>query len=202
MACRLVGAKPLSEPMMVSLLTHMASMSFSRNSASSPPPESFHLIIENVHKIFDNERHAGKKSCLTLQSAPWLLMAQHCEVPGMMTSSNWNIFRITGPLCGEVTGESPLTKASDAELWCFLWSAPERTIEQAIETPVIWDAIVLILTSLPCDNQDRTSYIHRTDTATDHTEITRRKLLHHDLAIQYPLAAPICKYIRPRIAQW
>ena len=45
----------------------------------------------------------------------------------MMTSSNGNIFRITGPLCGEFTGHRwiPLTKASDAELWYFLWSAPE-----------------------------------------------------------------------------
>ena len=40
---------------------------------------------------------------------------------GMMTSSNGNIFRVTGPLCGEFTGDRwiPLTKASDAELWCF-----------------------------------------------------------------------------------
>ena len=31
-------------------------------------------------------------------------------------------FRVTGPLCGEFTGHRwfPLTKASDAELWCFL----------------------------------------------------------------------------------
>ena len=42
----------------------------------------------------------------------------------------------------------PLTKASDAELWCLLWSAPKQTVEQTIETPVIWDAIALILTSL------------------------------------------------------
>ena len=42
-----------------------------------------------------------------------------------MTSSNGNIFRVTGPLCGEFTGDRwiPLTKASDAELSCFLWSA-------------------------------------------------------------------------------
>ena len=41
----------------------------------------------------------------------------------MMTSSNGNIFRVTGPLCGEFTGDRwiPHTKASDAELWCFLW---------------------------------------------------------------------------------
>ena len=49
-----------------------------------------------------------------------------------------------------VTGEKkiPLTKASDAELWCFLWSAPEQTAEQTLETLVIWDAIALIMTSL------------------------------------------------------
>ena len=39
-------------------------------------------------------------------------------------------------------------KGSDAELWCFLWSAPEQTVAQAIETPVIWDAIAFIMTSL------------------------------------------------------
>ena len=38
-----------------------------------------------------------------------------------MTSSNGNIFRVTGHLCGEFTGPRwiPRTKASDAELWCF-----------------------------------------------------------------------------------
>ena len=44
----------------------------------------------------------------------------------MMTSSNWNMFLVTGHLCGEFTGHQwiPLIKASDAGLWCFLWSAP------------------------------------------------------------------------------
>ena len=38
----------------------------------------------------------------------------------------WKHFRVTGPLCGEFTGHRwiPGTKASDAELWCFPWSAP------------------------------------------------------------------------------
>ena len=31
-------------------------------------------------------------------------------------------------------------------VWCFLRSAPEQTSEQIIETPVIWDATVLIMT--------------------------------------------------------
>ena len=45
----------------------------------------------------------------------------------MMTSSNGNIFRVTDLLCGEFTGPRwiPRTKASDAELWSFLWTAPE-----------------------------------------------------------------------------
>ena len=63
---------------------------------------------------------------------------------GMMTS-NGNI-RVTGPLWGESTGQRwiPLTKASGTEHLCFLWSAPEQTFEQTIESPVIWDTIALI----------------------------------------------------------
>ena len=68
----------------------------------------------------------------------------------MMTSSNGNILRDTGPLWEEFTGDRwiPHRKASDAELGCFLWSAPELTVEQTIETPGIWDATALIMTSL------------------------------------------------------
>ena len=45
----------------------------------------------------------------------------------MMTSSNGTFFRINGHLCGEFSGHRwiPRTKASDAKLWWFLWSAPE-----------------------------------------------------------------------------
>ena len=39
----------------------------------------------------------------------------------------------------------PLIKASDAELWCFVWSAPQPAVGQTLETPVIWDAILLIM---------------------------------------------------------
>ena len=43
----------------------------------------------------------------------------------MMTSSNGDIFRVTGPMCGELAAHRwiPLTKAGDSELWCFLWHA-------------------------------------------------------------------------------
>ena len=46
----------------------------------------------------------------------------------MITSSNGNIFRVTGPLCGEFIGHRwiPLTKAIGAELRYFLWFVPEQ----------------------------------------------------------------------------
>ena len=70
--------------------------------------------------------------------------------PTMMTSSNGSIARVTGPLCGEFTGHwwIPLTKASDADLWCTLWSAPEQTIKKTLLTPVIYDAVAPIMTPL------------------------------------------------------
>ena len=68
----------------------------------------------------------------------------------IMTSSSGNNFHVTGLLCGEFTGHRwiPRIEASDAELWCFLWSVPEPTFAQTKETRVIWDAIALIMTLL------------------------------------------------------
>ena len=46
----------------------------------------------------------------------------------IMTSWNGDIFSVTDPLWGESNGHrwiSP-TKASDAEIWCFIWSPPEK----------------------------------------------------------------------------
>ena len=47
-----------------------------------------------------------------------------------MTSSNGNIFRVTGHLCGEFTGPPwiPHTKASDAELWCYFDLRPNKRL--------------------------------------------------------------------------
>ena len=49
-----------------------------------------------------------------------------------MMSSNGNIFRVTGHLCGEFTGHwlIPCTKASDAELWCFLGSVLNKRLSK------------------------------------------------------------------------
>ena len=104
-----------------------------------------------------------KKKCYIIYIEMWKANRQQCRIEAwhilrssirttfiwnrlmsqywyMMTSSNGNIFRVTGPLWGEFTSHRwiALTKSSDQELWCFLWSAPEQTVEQTIETPVIW----------------------------------------------------------------
>ena len=85
--------------------------------------------------------------CLVKSSSLFLYIV-YCYY--YMTSSYGNIFRAPGPLWGESTSQRwiPLTKASDAELWCLLWPEPEQMVKQTIVTPVIWDAIVLIMTSL------------------------------------------------------
>ena len=57
----------------------------------------------------------------------------------MKLSPNGNIFRVTGSLWGESAGHRwiPFIKGRDAELWSFLWSAPEKNVEQTIKTAVI-----------------------------------------------------------------
>ena len=70
----------------------------------------------------------------------------------MMTSSNGNIFRVTGPLCGESTGHRwiPLTKASDAELLCFFYlrlikQLSKQSRHRWFETPSLSLVIVSVL---------------------------------------------------------
>ena len=79
----------------------------------------------------------------------------------MMTSSNGNIFRVAGPLWWGSIGHRwiPLTMASDAELWCFFRCEHEQTVEQTMETPVIWDTITLFMMSLQCRHLKQFEYI-------------------------------------------
>ena len=76
---------------------------------------------EEISKII---RSSASKSCDLDPIPTWLLKLCLSE---LMTSSNGNIFRVTGHFCGEFTGQRwiPRTKASDSELLFFLWSAPE-----------------------------------------------------------------------------
>ena len=72
-----------------------------------------------------------------------------------MTSSNGNIFRVTGHLCGEFTGDwwIPLTKPSDTELCCFFHLRLNKRLSKPIVMLVIWNVIALIMTSLWCITQ-------------------------------------------------
>ena len=67
----------------------------------------------------------GNGYSISHEICTWICCALFCWITGsvMMTSSNGNIFRVTGHLCGEFTGHRwiPRTKASDAELWCFFY---------------------------------------------------------------------------------
>ena len=70
--------------------------------------------------------------CHTNEVSTWHAQNQRLAYI-MMTSSNDNIFHVTGPLWRESTVQRwiPLTMASDTELWCFLWSASERLRKQS-----------------------------------------------------------------------
>ena len=107
-----------------------------------PLGTNFSEILIEIHAFAFKKVHLNMSSgkwrpfCLGLNVLMWIpamgrwcviAMASGCvayvmPVIHMMTSSNGNIFRVTGHLCGEFTGPRwiPRTKASDAELWCFL----------------------------------------------------------------------------------
>ena len=82
-------------------------------------------LYVNVSKIplsFQNkELIQAQEAVCDFQSSLETTMTSSHAFFSTMTSSNGNIFRVTGPLCGEFIGHRwiPLTKASDAELWCF-----------------------------------------------------------------------------------
>ena len=80
------------------------------------------LIKETRNFIMD--QFNGKDMCNILRYIVWNISGQ-TKYDNMITSWNGKIFRVTGHLCGEFTGHRWIhrTKASDAELWCFPWSA-------------------------------------------------------------------------------
>ena len=76
-------------------------------------------IMEKLTAVYNN-----KGNTKTLHHCPF---SPHKRQVILMMSSNGNIFRVTGHLCGEFTGPRwiPCTKAGDVDLWCFLWFASE-----------------------------------------------------------------------------
>ena len=86
------------------------------------PPKPMEMSFHGK-TIVDN--YFATKFCICTSTAQLLRYVLNFII--MMPSSNGNIFHIAGTLCGEFTGHRwiPHTKATDAELWCFLWTAPE-----------------------------------------------------------------------------
>ena len=135
MAWRRPGDKPLSEPMMVSLPTHIC---VTRpqwvKPISEKQPVTLPLITITSMLPPVSPPHIGP---ITRKAFPchyvFILVIDVTDlVPNvaisiMMTSSNGKNFRVTGHLCGEFTGHRWISrrKVSDAELWCFLSSASE-----------------------------------------------------------------------------
>ena len=103
MTWRRSGDKPLSEPMMVSLLTHIC----------VTRPQWVNVGLENC---LWPER--GWNFHFKFWLALILLLAGQMSMKHMMTSSNGNIFRVVGPLWGESTG--PLIN-SPHKIWNTWW---------------------------------------------------------------------------------
>ena len=76
------------------------------------------LVSDRRHVIIRTNGYLlhGRINALLCLDELWLIIQS-----STVTWSNGNIFRVTGPLCGEFSGHGwiPLTNASDAELWCF-----------------------------------------------------------------------------------
>ena len=109
-------------------------------------PNPFHVSISNTGQQWD-------QVIQSIQYRRWNFYVDICTPPTalrqswaphtfgqrtsfwhIVTSSNGNIICVTDPLWGEST---PLTKASDAELWYFVWSAPvsKQSKYRWFETP-------------------------------------------------------------------
>ena len=68
----------------------------------------------------------------------------------MIASSNGNDFRVTGLVWGESTGHRwiHLTKAREAELLCFLWSASEHDVTVMGGLSVWQFAVVVVFSGM------------------------------------------------------
>ena len=98
-----------------------------------------YLLLNIMINLYNNSVIRYAISGIKLWLIPCLfseiVTAENFVYNKTMTSSDGSIFGVTGPFWGESTSHRwmPLTKVSDAELWCFLWSAPKQATEQTIE---------------------------------------------------------------------
>ena len=119
MAWRRPGDEPLSEAMMVSLLTHICV------TRSQWVKWSWYRMVQVDIVVADGlaTQRVGPEIATTWSSAllPLWKSTKHDDV------IKWKHFPRYWPFVRGIHWSRwiPLTKASDAELWCFLWSALE-----------------------------------------------------------------------------
>ena len=99
---------------------------------------SYFIIQSNFIRIMTNVKISIALIVFSLHLGPVIIRysipqyrIQHGEENEHDDILKWKHFPRYWPLCGEFTGHRwiPRTKASDAELWCFLWSAALKTVE-------------------------------------------------------------------------
>ena len=118
--------------------------------APVPLKISAHSIKQDVNKISWATRCVITKQLVLYKGIQMKMNVLGMNISiceHMMTSSNRKIFRVTCLCEGnpQVIGEFPSQRQVTRSFDVFL---DQQTIEQTIETPVIWDAIELIMTSL------------------------------------------------------
>ena len=127
-----------------------------------------------------------------------------------MTSSNGNIFSVTGHLCGEFTGHRwiPHTKASDAELWCFLRSAINGWVNNGEAGDLRrhrahYDLMYLVLAPKSSIMHVRFRNSHRVMQQTlysmkyAHRFVSRGQVLPSDIVV-----ACVCQSVRPSVTKF
>ena len=137
------GNKPLPEPMLTQICRHMASLCHNvlRVTISPLNSQEISLMFYNAVIAISTTEHLNA-------AARQQTLSSYTEIHptlNMMMSSNGNIFHVTGPLCGEFTGDWWIPSQRPVT---FFLSTNEPTVEKTIVTPVISDAIALIMMSL------------------------------------------------------
>ena len=101
--------------------------------------------LHSCHNFLADSRQAdrGARICETS------LLGSRTSADTVMTKFAWwrNQMKPFSALLVFCAGTSPHNGQRRRDLM-FLWYAPEPTAEQTMETPVTWDAIALIMTSL------------------------------------------------------
>ena len=107
--------------------------SSARGRTIAPRPEK---PLGNDDDVSIGNIYTSHTSSLTTNTSSYSIdiFTEQCKYNNLQSTTfkslNRNVLRVIDPLWGEFAGHRwiPLTKASDAELWCFLWSLSEQTV--------------------------------------------------------------------------